>query len=89
MNKADLIDKISEKSSLPKNQINKMLDLILAEIESALKNNQSVNLRGFGVFKVKLVPARKYNNPKTGELMLVEKRQTVTFKPFKNLSLDQ
>ena len=48
-------------------------------IEALVKDGQ-IELRNFGVFKVKKRKPRKGRNPRTGEKVLVPERTVVTFK---------
>jgi nucleoid DNA-binding protein len=74
---------------LNKSQIESVIDIFFKSIREALKNNKSVELRGFGTFFLKEIK-EKYSarNPKTGELIYVPKKNKVRFrisKKFKNL----
>ncbi len=57
--------------------VQKTLDCILDSLVAGKK----VELRNFGVFKVKSRKAKKGRNPKTGESVPVPERKVVSFKP--------
>tara|TARA_B100001996_G_scaffold377418_1_gene360021 strand:+ start:605 stop:886 length:282 start_codon:yes stop_codon:yes gene_type:complete len=71
-------------SSLKKSQLETIVDTFFHSIEDALKENRSVEIRGFGVFFNKEI-REKYSarNPKTGELIYVPKKNKVRFRPSK------
>jgi DNA-binding protein HU-beta len=46
-----------------------------------VKNDQKVQIIGFGTFEVKNRPARQGRNPKTGEPMQISASRSVGFKP--------
>jgi integration host factor subunit alpha len=48
---------------------------------ASLENGADVLLSGFGKFNVKAKSARKGRNPLTGEVLMLEARRVVTFKP--------
>ena len=50
-------------------------------IFSALKEGKKIEIRNFGVFKVKKRKSRIGRNPKTGDVVPVPERNTVVFKP--------
>jgi nucleoid DNA-binding protein len=47
----------------------------------AISEGKRIELRGFGVFKSKSRKPRMARNPKTGELVPLEKRYVPVFKP--------
>lgn len=62
-----------------------MLDVIFAEISSALERGERVELRGFGAFSVRKRKARSGRNPRTGEIVPVDQKSVPFFKPGKDL----
>ena len=68
-----------------KKDLEKFTDIILAEIKSALKRGDRVELRGFGVFSTHLQKARISRNPKTGEKVNTPEKKTIHFKMSKDL----
>jgi integration host factor subunit beta len=52
-------------------------------ISALLLQYGRVEIRGFGVFNVQRRAPRKAHNPRTGEIVMVEARDTVVFKPSK------
>ena len=68
-----------------KKDLEKFTDIILREIKRALRRNDRVELRGFGVFSTKIQKARISRNPKTGEKVNTPEKKTIHFKMSKDL----
>ncbi|KPJ49631.1 MAG: hypothetical protein AMJ41_02630 [candidate division Zixibacteria bacterium DG_27] len=87
MTKAELVEKVAEKTGLTKNDVAVTVDTFLDSIKSAMENGNNIEIRGFGAFKIKERKARKARNPRTGEEVPVPSRKVPVFKPsneFKN-----
>ena len=67
MVKADIVSALCEKGYY-KSESNTVVDEVLQIIRDALIRGESVQLRGFGTFEVKLRKGRKSKNISTGEL---------------------
>lgn len=85
MNKSELIDAIAESADLPKAAAGRALDAVVESITSALKNDDSVSLVGFGTFSVKDRAARTGRNPQTGESINIAAAKIPSFKAGKAL----
>jgi len=85
MNKSDLIDAIASKTGLTKVQSGEALDAFLEVVTDSLKNNDSVSLIGFGVFKSLERAARIGRNPKTGAEIKIAAKKSVSFVAGKSL----
>lgn len=83
MNKAELIDSIQAAlgSDATKRSADEALEAVLSSIAKGVKNDQKVQIVGFGTFEVKSRPARTGRNPKTGEAMQIAASKSVGFKP--------
>ena len=56
------------------------------EIKDGLKDSRVIELRGFGTFEVRIRKGRaKARNPKTGEVVAVERHGVAIFRPGKEL----
>ncbi len=66
MNKIDLIDAIASSAELNKKQAKAALEATLEAITNSLKAGDTVQLIGFGTFKVNSRSARTGRNPQTG-----------------------
>lgn len=65
MNKADLIGKVTDIVDTQK-QAKEVVDTIIGAISNALAKDESVQIAGFGTFKVSQRKARTGRNPQTG-----------------------
>ena len=85
MTKADLIEGLSNKLGLNKNDAEKAVNVVLDDIINALKAGERVNISGFGTFAVSLREARTGRNPKTGESIEISASRSAKFKAGKQL----
>jgi len=85
MLKKELINEVSSELSLHKNDVTTALDIMLATMEGALKEERRIELRGFGSFAVRKRKARSTKNPKTGTIMNIPERKTIHFTMSKSL----
>lgn len=65
MNKADLITKVADIVDTQK-QAKEVVDTIINAVSDALARDDSVQIAGFGTFKVSQRKARTGRNPQTG-----------------------
>ena len=76
-----------------KKDLEKVTSIVLDEIKQALKRQDRVELRGFGMFSSNIQKARISRNPKTGEKVNTPKKKTIHFKMakemFKKLNNDE
>ena len=68
-----------------KKDLSKFIDIILEEIKRALKRGDSVELRGFGRFSVKIQKSSIRRNPKTGEKVAVPEKKVISWKMSKEM----
>ena len=68
-----------------KKELEKFLNIFLAEIMNALKRGERVELRGFGIWSTHFQKARNSRNPKTGEIVQTPEKKTIHFKMTKEL----
>ena len=71
MNKAELVDAISEKIDASKRETDTILTAILEEIMAAVVSGNKLTLVGFGSFEPRKRQGRSGRNPKTGETMTI------------------
>jgi DNA-binding protein HU-beta len=86
MNKADLVNSISEKTGLSKNKTNKLVDAFVESITESLKRGEKVTLSNFGTFNTVEREARLGRNPKTGESVEIPAKRVARFKIGNGLS---
>lgn len=80
MTKKDIVIKISEESGIKQIDVKKVVQRTLDHIIEALGKGEVVELRNFGVFKVKSRKSRMGRNPKTGTTVPIPERKVVSFK---------
>ena len=84
--KSDLLKQLSKSyPNLLKKDLEKFFDVFINEIKIALKNDERVELRGWGVFSTKNQKSKTSRNPKTGEKIIVSEKKSISFKMSKDL----
>ena len=78
MNKGDLIKEVAKVVSTKK-KAQEAVDCIFSNITEALRNKETVQISGFGSFKVSKREARKGRHPQTGEEIDIEARMVPKF----------
>ncbi len=81
MTKRDIVLTISERTGIKQVVVKEVVQGVFDTIFEALKNGKTIEIRNFGVFKVKKRKPRIGRNPKTGEVVPVPERNAVVFKP--------
>ncbi|WP_300413273.1 HU family DNA-binding protein [uncultured Oscillibacter sp.] len=85
MNKAELINVVSEAAEVSKKDAEAVITATLDAITDALKDGEKVQLVGFGSFEVKKRAARVGRNPKTKEPIDIPASTVPVFKAGKVL----
>lgn len=85
MNKAELINTISERTELSKKSAGDALNALTAIITEELANGGNVQLIGFGTFETRERAERTGRNPQTGEEMKISACKVPAFKAGKQL----
>ncbi|MEO0981335.1 MAG: integration host factor subunit beta [Pseudomonadota bacterium] len=86
MLRSELIDKLAQEyQHLRREDVERIVEVILDQIASALARGDRVELRGFGAFSVRQRDARKGRNPRTGEAVEVPAKSVPFFKAGKEL----
>jgi len=80
MTKKEIVLKISEEADLKQIDVKKVVQGVLDNIVEALTKGETVELRNFGIFKVKSRKPRVGRNPKTGVAVPIPEKRIVTFK---------
>lgn len=86
MNKTELLAAIQKNlgPETTKADAARALASVLDSIKTGVKKTKSVQLIGFGTFKVATRKARKGINPKTGATIKIKASKTVKFVPGKS-----
>jgi len=85
MNKSELIEVLAEKNGLGQQQAEEVVNLVLGEMKTALRDGRRIEIRGFGSFVVKDYGSYWGRNPKTGEKIWVQPKRLPAFKVGKEL----
>jgi len=85
MNKSELIQTLAERHNLPLIKAEKVVNLIFDQMIEALKNDERIEIRGFGSFENRNYGAYTGRNPKTGEAIEVSRKRLPFFKVGKEL----
>lgn len=80
MNKADILDLITEKAGITKKQATAALEAMTEGISKSLRAGKKVTLVGFGTFTAVKRAARKGRNPATGEAIKIKAKKVVKFR---------
>ena len=83
MTKADLVEQVAEAigPGITKRDYALVIDGFLASVKKALARGDSIEIRGFGTFKVRHRKGRMARNPRTGEPVEVLPRSVPVFQP--------
>ena len=86
MTKSQLIERIAERAPhVPRREVEAIVNAVFEQLAEALKAERRIELRGFGVFGVRVREAHAGRNPKTGESVQVPARRNAFFTPGKEL----
>lgn len=82
MTKADLVEQVAEAigPGLTKKDCALVVDGFVNAVKRALEDGESIELRGFGTFEVRVREAREARNPRTGEPVDVPARAVPVFR---------
>jgi nucleoid DNA-binding protein len=81
MTKKDIILRVADETNLKQIDVKKVVQKTFDFIIEALVRGEKIELRNFGVFKVKQRRSRTGRNPRTGQVVPVPPRKVVVFKP--------
>ncbi|RFZ71998.1 hypothetical protein DL240490_00421 [Mycobacterium marinum] len=81
MNKAELIDVLTQKLGSDRRQATVAVENVVDTIVRAVHKGDSVTITGFGVFEQRRRAARVARNPRTGETVKVKPTSVPAFRP--------
>jgi len=85
LNKSDIINLVFDKNSLSLADTEYSIKKIIDYMGLNLYQGDRIEIRGFGSFCLHTHKSRMARNPKTGDKIALERRNTVHFKPSKEL----
>lgn len=78
--KKDLIDQISDRTNIKRQDVKVTVQEFLEQVMNELQNGNRLEFRDFGVFEIKYRAPRVAQNPKTLQRVDVPAKRTVKFK---------
>ncbi len=85
MTRAELIDQMADQGRLSHKQADVVVETILHAMKGAIAQGDRIEIRGFGVFSLRLRRPRRARNPRTGVPLVSAERRAAHFKPGKEL----
>jgi len=86
MIKLDIVNQVADKTGVPKQKAEQVVDSLFNAMKEALAKGKRIELRGFGVFVVKPRKRGVGRNPRTGQEVPIPAGKTIRFKPGKELT---
>jgi integration host factor subunit beta len=84
MVRSELLQKLcNHNPNLLRKDIKAILKIIFIEIKEALSRGESVEIRGFGIFKITTKKARMGRNPKNAEVVQIPEKKAIKWKMSK------
>ncbi len=85
MNKSELIKALSDECTLPVEEAAVVVNTFFDSMKKALLENNRVEIRGLGSFKLKNYDGYVGRNPKTGKVVTVASKKLPFFRAGKEL----
>lgn len=85
MNKSELIKSLSDECTLPNEEATMVVNIFFDSMKEALVDNNRVEIRGLGSFKLKTYEGYVGRNPKTGKSVSVAPKKLPFFRAGKEL----
>ena len=81
LTKKDLVLAVSKETGITQVDVKRVVQRMLDHLIENLKEGKTIELRNFGVFKVRQRAPRRGRNPKTGQEVPVPSKRVVVVKP--------
>ena len=88
MTKKDIILKIADETGLKQIDVKEVVQRTFDCIVDSLSKGEKVELRNFGIFKVKTRKGRMGRNPRTGAGVSIPNKKVVSFKAGMKMKTD-
>jgi integration host factor subunit beta len=85
MTKADLIEEVARVVEFTRKESETIVEAIFDSVVNALREDDKIEIRGFGSFRTRQRQSRIGRNPKTGARVDVPAKRVPYFKPSKEL----
>ena len=86
MTKAEIIKAVADSTEQDKKTVAEIINVFLFEIKEMLISGGTVELVGFGNFKVVERGEKEGRNPRTGEKLIIAAHKVAHFTPSKNIN---
>lgn len=81
MTKADLVFRITEKTGIQKEEVEKIIECFFVTVKGAISEGENVYFRGFGSFIIKERAAKTARNISLKSTIIIPAHQIPFFKP--------
>jgi integration host factor subunit beta len=85
MTKRELIIAVAAAEGITMKEAELAVKAVFTSMERALENEDRIDIRGFGSYKIKSYRSYHGRNPRTGDSMLVERKKLPFFRAGKDL----
>ncbi len=79
--KKDLVKEVAGRTGFDLASVKDIVQTMFDAMCEGLARDGNIEIRNFGIFKVKSTPERKARNPKTSEIITVPAKRHISFKP--------
>lgn len=79
--KKDLVKEVAARTGFDIASVKQIVQIMFEAMSMGLARDGNIEIRNFGIFKVKQTLARKARNPKTSEIIMVPPKKHISFKP--------
>lgn len=85
--KKDIIRDVAAKTGFDIAEVKVIVQAMFDAMCEGLAKDNNIEIRNFGIFKVKYTPERKARNPRTSEIITVPPKRHISFKPGLQMKL--
>lgn len=85
LTRSDIAEKLCEEGNLTHQQAVKIMESVIKSLADGLETDGHVKISSFGTIQVLKKSQRIGRNPKTGQEVMIEPRQSISFKPSQAL----
>ncbi len=79
--KKDIVKEVAARTGFDIASVKDIVQTMFDAMCEGLSRDGNIEIRNFGIFKVKSTLARKARNPKTSEIITVPAKKHISFKP--------
>lgn len=81
MTKADIVSRITERTGIQKEEVEKIIESFFVTIKNSLSQGENIYFRGFGSFIIKQRAAKTARNISLKSTIIIPAHQAPAFKP--------